>query len=168
MYIVLQNRTMKYWVVIIFFVTLQSPAISQLNYDDIRSNLVSYCRKVDDSIIMQNVNFVDSVSKLKIESGLDHFLEDYARAYYAKYMITKDRNDLIISINAHARHWEQFNSTSALYGLASSYAAYDCFMSLKYIKILESKIEKNELDFPENKEVYVSQIAIIREALCPE
>lgn len=159
---------MKYKALFIFLVVLSSTAICQLNYDDIRSNLITYCGKVDDSIILQNASFVDSVSKLDLESGLDHFLEDYARAYYAKYMITKDQNDLIVSINAHTRRWEQFNSTSALYNLASSYAAFDCFMSLKYIAILEDKIKKNELDFPENKELYVSQIAIIREMLCPE
>ncbi len=159
---------MKLRTLVIFFIFTQSVSFAQVNYDEIRSKLITYCGEVEDSIIWQNVYFVDSVSKLKIEHGLEHFLEDYARSYYAKYMITKDHNDLIVTINVHTRNWEQFNNTNALYNMASNYAGFDCFMSLKYLAILEDKIEKNELDIPEDKELFVSQIAIIREMLCPE
>lgn len=159
---------MKYTMLFLFVLLIQRPSFGQLNYDDIRDNIITYCGKVNDSIIWHNAHFVDSVSKLKIANGLDHFLEDYARAYYAKYMLTKDRHDLIVSINAHTRRWEQFNSIDALYNMASCYAGFDCYMSLKYFKILEEKIEKNEIDFPENKELYVSQMALVREMICPE
>lgn len=159
---------MKLGALLIFFVFLQTTSYGQVHYDEIRSKLITYCGKVEDSIIWYNANFVDSVAKLKIESGLQHFLEDYGRVYYAKYLITKDRNDLIVSVNAHTRNWDQFGSTLALYNMVSSYAGFDCYMCLKYLTLLEDKIEKNELDFPENKDLYISQIAIIREVLCPE
>lgn len=158
---------MKIFLVSIFVFCI-SNTFSQTNYDDIRGEFIRYCGNIDSLTTMKNVKFVDSVAKLSIHTGLDHFLEDYSSAYYSKYLITNERNDLIVAINADTRSWERFGNTHSLYELVSSYAAFDCEMSKKYRSLLLDKINRNELDFPDNKEIYLQQLDLIKEHVCPE
>lgn len=156
---------MKIFLVSIFVICI-SNAFSQSNYDDIRGEYIRYCGKIDSLTTMKNVKFVDSVAKLSIQLGVEHFLEDYSDAYYSKFTLTKDRNDLLVALNAHTRNWERFGNTHSLYELVSSYAAFDCEMSNKYRRLLLDKINRNELDFPENKEIYLQQLDVIKEHVC--
>ncbi|MFT5779928.1 MAG: hypothetical protein ACI837_002888 [Crocinitomicaceae bacterium] len=153
---------------ILFFFLLAGSSWSQDSYADIQDEFVRYCGHADTSTLMKNVAFVDSVAQIKGVGNEEKFLIDYGQAYYAKYLLTKERTDLIVSNDAFARCWEHYGNTNMLYSIALGYAAYDCFMARKYLLILEEIIENGELDFPDSAESFTAQIKMVRDFVCPE
>lgn len=99
---------------LLFFSLIFQNSFSQVNYDDLKGQYVTYCGIGDSTTVLKNVAFVDSVSLLKIDNGLEDFLMNYGQAYHAKYLFTNEKIDLIMCISAHTRCWEQFKNTRAL------------------------------------------------------
>jgi hypothetical protein len=105
------------------------------------------CRSSDSTELVRNQQFLDSIAQFQFINGEEQFLYDLGMAYYKIYNRWQIREDLLKSIEANERCWEEYNNPMALWNLGTNYGQLNnCEKQLELTERYINYMKNNELE----------------------